>query len=246
MRGRRLTAAGAACLGLLVLATLLGVRWGDPSLYPAKTEPGIPVFLVSNGYHSGLILPRPDLARMAGRGDAAAVLSVATRFAHYDWIEAGWGEDRFYRAVPNAASMDWSLAVRALFKPGNLSVLHVVGIEGDPRGPFRGADLVALHLSEAGFLRLVSLLDASFARDAGGLPQDLGPGLYGPSLFYRATGAFWLANLCNHWTARLLDAAGVPVAPLLATLPRGLVLDLEWRSHLRREPDTLPVSAGTQ
>ena len=32
--------------------------------------------------------------------------------------------------------------------------------------------------------------------------------------------------------ARLLDAAGVPTAPILATLPSGLLLDLKWRSNL--------------
>jgi hypothetical protein len=43
-------------------------------------------------------------------------------------------------------------------------------------------------------------------------------------------------NVCNHWIANLLDAAGVPTAPVLATLPFGLLLDLEWRSGLVRLP----------
>jgi hypothetical protein len=60
----------------------------------------------------------------------------------------------------------------------------------------------------------------------------LGPGLYGPSLFYRAVGHFNLLNVCNHWTARLLDVAGVPTAPVLATLPYGLQADLRFRSGL--------------
>jgi len=38
--------------------------------------------------------------------------------------------------------------------------------------------------------------------------------------------------VCNHWVADLLDAAGVPTAPILATLPSGLLLDLKWRSNL--------------
>jgi hypothetical protein len=79
-------------------------------------------------------------------------------------------------------------------------------------------------------------LDATIARDDGGLPEDLGPGLYGPSLFFRANGAFHLLNVCKHWIARLLDAAGVPTAPVLATLPVGLLIDLEWHSGLVRMP----------
>jgi hypothetical protein len=39
--------------------------------------------------------------------------------------------------------------------------------------------------------------------------------------------------VCNHWLADLLAAAGVSTAPVPATLPPGLFLDLEWRSGLR-------------
>ena len=79
-------------------------------------------------------------------------------------------------------------------------------------------------------------LDATFARGGDGRPEELGPGLYGPSLFFRANGTFHIFNVCNHWLAGLLDAAGVPTAPVLATLPFGLLLDLEWRSGLVRLP----------
>jgi len=60
----------------------------------------------------------------------------------------------------------------------------------------------------------------------------LGPGLYGPSLFYRSVEKFYAFNVCNHWVARLLSAAGLPTAPVLATLPQGLFFDLKWRVGL--------------
>jgi Protein of unknown function (DUF2459) len=56
------------------------------------------------------------------------------------------------------------------------------------------------------------------------------------SLFFRANGTFHLFHVSNHWIADLLDAAGVPTVPLLATLPSGLLLDLKWRSGLVRLP----------
>jgi hypothetical protein len=77
------------------------------------------------------------------------------------------------------------------------------------------------------------MLDSTFARSNDSVtPQELGPGLYGTSLFFRASGAFHLFNVCNHWIARVLDAAGIPTTPVLATLPFGLLLDLRWRSGL--------------
>ena len=61
---------------------------------------------------------------------------------------------------------------------------------------------------------------------------DLGRGLYGASLFYPANGHFSIFKVCNHWIADLLGAAGLPVAPVLATLPSGLILDLRWRAGI--------------
>jgi rhamnogalacturonyl hydrolase YesR len=91
----------------------------------------------------------------------------------------------------------------------------------------------AITLSDRGFQRLVEALDRSFARGEHTHVEEMGVGLYGPSLFYRAVGTFNLLNVCNHWVAQLLDAAGVPTNPVLATLPPGLLLDLSWRAKVQ-------------
>ncbi|TDR93261.1 DUF2459 domain-containing protein [Enterovirga rhinocerotis] len=227
----RVFAVLAVAFGLLAVLT---IRFGDRALYPPRPGEGaVTIHLVSNGYHTGLVLPRQQVSEIAGREGRALLATVAARFAHYDWIETGWGEDAFYREVPTVAALNWRLALRALFRPGNASVMHVVGIEGDPLAPYRDEDTRRIVLSEAGFARLLAGIDASFARGGDGAPEVLGQGLYGPSLFYRAVGAFSLASLCNHWTARRLNEAGLPVWLLPATLPRGMLLDLDWRAGTR-------------
>jgi uncharacterized protein (TIGR02117 family) len=235
---RRLGIGLLIAVGAFAVAAIATARWGDRKLWPpASGVPTAEVFFVSHGYHSGMILSRRSLIGAASSRGLDTLGQVATRFAGFDWIEIGWGEERFYREVPTVESMTAALAVRALFLPGNATVLHVVGFENHPRGAFANSDLVRLELSEDGFARLADKLDASFARDgASSLPQELGPGLYSTSLFYRANGTFHLFNVCNHWTASLIDAAGVPTAPVLATLPAGLLIDLEWRSGLARLP----------
>jgi uncharacterized protein (TIGR02117 family) len=227
-------------LSLLVAAALFAAaviataRWGDRSLWPpAPGAPTTEVFVVSHGYHAGIVVPRRPLAEAASRRGLDALGVIATRFVDFDRLEIGWGDEGFYREVPTIEALNVSLAVRALLRPGNPSVLHVVGVKNDPRAIFANSDLVRIDLGERGFERMADKLDASFARDGGGV-LDLGPGLYGTSRFFRANGAFHLLNVCNHWIAGLLDAAGVPVAPVLATLPAGLLLDLEWRSGLAR------------
>ena len=213
---------------------MLTARSGDPALWPsAPGEPRVEIFVVSHGYHSGLVLPRETLAEAAGRRGDAALVTVSQRFAGFHWLEIGWGDEGFYRHVPDAASLTFGLAIRALFRPGNPSVVHVVGLPGHPREAFPRADLVRIELSSGGWARMLDGLEASFNKGEGGAaPAPLGPGLYGPSLFYRGTEAFHVLNVCNHWVARLLSAAGVPTAPVLATLPSGLFLDLQWRAGL--------------
>jgi uncharacterized protein (TIGR02117 family) len=232
---------------LVLVLGLTGVGWGDRSLYPARrADDAVKVLLVSNGFHSGLILPRAALADAAGRSGRSALISVSSRFQHFDWVEVGWGDDAFYRATPTLDSFDWKLGLRAVLGFGGGSVIHVFGVLGDLRETYGNIDLVALSLSPEGFGRLLDRLDGSFVRDVNGFPVDLGRGLSAASLFYGAHGTFFFGQMCNHWTAGLLAAAGVPISALLATWPRGLVFDLMHRSGLSLEPAALPHAGVTQ
>src|SRR5579883_160292 len=237
---RRLGLALATLLAILTLAlivaTVATARWGDAALYPpAAGAPSVRIMVVHNGYHAGIVLPRVAVAKLAGGRGEGALIAVTTRFAAYGWLEIGWGEEEFYRHVPTPGDVTLGLALRALFRPHNPSVLHVVGVS-DPRGQFVGSPMAELELSDAGFARLVAKVDATFARGADGRPQDLGPGLYGPSLFYRAVGHFHIGHVCTQWVADMLDAAGVPTAPVLATMPQGLFLDLSTRAGAKMLP----------
>jgi uncharacterized protein (TIGR02117 family) len=227
----------ASLVGLLALAALLTAQPGDPALYPARGSDGTTIALVSHGWHSGLVLPR---AALTGAGGGPALADIATRFRAYPEIEFGWGEARFYRATPTLAQFDAGLALRALFTPGGRAgVVQVVGLERPARDSFPHSEIVPMQLSEAGLARLLARLETSF-RLAEGRPIAGGPGLYGPSLFYEGAGRFSYANVCNHWAARLLAAAGLPITPVLDTHPVGLILDLHWRAGLRPAPPADP------
>ncbi|MGU3361808.1 DUF2459 domain-containing protein [Methylobacterium sp. M6A4_1b] len=234
--GRALAALAsvfAILVGLLVLAALVTARPGDPKLYPASDAEGTAITLVSHGWHSGLVLPRTALT---GAGSGPALASIATRFRAYAEIEFGWGEARFYRATPTLAEFDLGLALAALFTPGGRDgSVQVVGLVRPVRDSFPASDLVPLRVSSQGLARLLARLEGSF-RLVDGQPVAGGPGLYGPSLFYDGAGRFSYANVCNHWAARLLNAAGLPVTPVLDTHPAGLLLDLRWRAGLLTLP----------
>jgi uncharacterized protein (TIGR02117 family) len=233
---RRWAARIAIGIALFVFAflsaVLVNMRSGDTALFPVKPgESGLPVYIVSHGYHSGLVLRREDLDREAEAQKLPVMKEVLTRFKAFEVLEFGWGDEGFYHNVRTIGDLQPVEALRALFLPGNPSVLHVVGLYKSPRETFPSADIIFTLVSETGFSRLAAALDQSFARNNDLHAEEMGVGLYGPSLFYRATGTFNLFNVCNHWVARLLDAAGLPTNPFLATLPKGLFLDLALRAH---------------
>ena len=221
-------------LGLAVVTA----RSGDRNLWPAPSDARtIEVFVVNHGYHSGIIVPRAALASVAGERDIATLGHIAVRFDAHDWLEIGWGDQEFYTQVATIESLSVPMALRALLLPNNRSVLHVVGFNNHPRQAFARVDMVSINISEAGFTRLVEQLDVSFTREEeNDFPVELGPGLYGPSLFFRANGAFHLFHVCNHWVADLLNAAGLPTTPVLATLSAGLIFDLKWRAGVPSLP----------
>jgi uncharacterized protein (TIGR02117 family) len=228
----RLTWFVAGTAAALIVAALVTTRPGNDALYPVRANAAhVDVLVVSHGYHAGMVVPRAAMADAARRLALPALSALDARFSSYPWLEIGWGDEGFYTQVPTTSSLTVAMGLRALFKPGNPSVLHVVGLPLHPRAVFFSADMVQIELGAHGFDLLAEKIDAAFARGAGGAPaQEIGPGLYGSSLFFRAIGTFHAFHVCNHWVADMLDVAGVPTAPVLATAPQGLLWDLRRRA----------------
>lgn len=223
MRWRALPAAIAGALAMLVLLFVLAERPGR-----ARTSADVTVLVVDHGYHAGLIVPRAHLAARATALGLPALKDMVARFVAYEWLEVGWGDEGFYRRVPGPGALTVPLALKALFGPDNPSVLHLVGFSGAPPAYFEHSDLMRVRVDAAGFDAIARAM-ASSLPIAPGHVEPLGTGLYGASLFFRAAGAYHLVSNCNHWVARVLNAAGVPISMAAATLSPGLMIDLRWR-----------------
>ena len=132
----------------------------------------------------------------------------SAHFARFTYLEAGWGDRDYYMAPAFNA---W-YGFKALFWP-TASVLHLAGFDRPPEREFPGSEVVELGLTREGLGGLLAYLDASFERQGRNAAVPLGPGLYGASAFYPSHEKFHLFRTCNVWTARALQAAGVPVDP---------------------------------
>jgi uncharacterized protein (TIGR02117 family) len=222
-----------ALVALVVGLAVVTAGHGDARLYPPTGGADtVPVFVVDHGYHAGLIVGMDDLGAAALELGDPALIALHARLSAYRWVELGWGDGEFYRFAPALSDVTVAMAFGALTGAHDGSVLHVVGLERDPATSFPGSDVQTLRLSRQGFRNLLDGVAATFALDETAQPVVLGPGLYGPSLFYRATGRYSLVNTCNHWLGRLLASAGLKVSPLPAATSAGLLAELRWRNAM--------------
>jgi uncharacterized protein (TIGR02117 family) len=185
----------------------------DISLVAAEEEsPKCPIYVTCNGFHAGLVVLSEDVPR--------TIWPEADLIPEHRWIEIGWGSEVFYRAKRISASV----VARAVVP--NSSVLHVVGWDDSPESVFQGGDLIRLEVDEAHFAALCRHVHDSYEVDRKGDPQDLGPGIYGDSRFFRAKGKYYFPNTCNVWTAKGLKAAGLPIAPELCGAPDAVLMSI--------------------
>jgi uncharacterized protein (TIGR02117 family) len=191
--GGLLLLVGAAC------ATTPPSSARSPDEGPTKTA-----YLVSHGWHVGIVVARADVS--------PSLWPEAAALAPFRYVEVGWGDGTFYPSAEGTVGLALKAALRS-----ESSVLHVAAFDLSPPEFFAGSTVIPLPLSSTGFDVMTGFFRATYARDANGQPTIVAPGLYGHSHFYRAVGRYRLFDNSNTWTARALHAAGCPIDPGIIT-----------------------------
>ena len=216
---RRLPIKRLVLLAVVLLLIVGGIRPGDHSLYAPPIKDGITVYVLTNPYHSDVTIPTAELAKLGGPTDAAV-----RQLQPAPWVAIGWGDASFYSnsGFNFARAMD---GLRALFMPGNPSVVHLYGVSRRPDQAFGDHGAMPVTLSHAGFRKMVARIDRSFVVTPG---KPLTPWLRRgqDELFFSSTEHFSILKICNHWTAQLLNAGGLRMLLVMDTLPAGLLFDL--------------------
>lgn len=184
------------------------------------------VRLWSNGWHANLALP----ADAFNEGHP-----VRTLFPEAQYFLIGWGERDFYMATEAGF---WK-GLKAIIPPSS-SVVHVIAADTPVEDTqWRPRDFVQFAISQAGAEQIADGIAKSLSYDETGTLIILGEGrVAGASHFLAARENFHLFNMCNHWTARRLREAGVPVRAGISFTAPGLI------SAIRRK--TLPSCPDTE
>jgi len=184
----------------------------DPAAMTACETPRV-FYVVSHGWHTGVVVSRADLIGMAP--------GLTDDFRSGRYLEIGWGDERFYQAP----AVNLGLALRAILW-STATVLHVAAVPDLPQPYFPASEVVEITVPPAGYANLLAFIAGSFERTAGNAVIRLGPGLYGNSRFYRAKGIFHAGNTCNTWVVKALAATGYPLADPTTITAAGLLSQL--------------------
>ncbi len=189
----------------LIAALWTWTRPGDTALMAGGTG-GVTVHVLNNGFHTDIAVPRAALEAQGGP------LAEASRsIGEGDWVLIGWGDAKFF---VDTRPMEDRIpdGLRAFFWPGNASVVMLDPEAGDPARRFSPAARRTLHLTPDGFARLTRRVEGSLSLIEGrprlSVARD-GDGAH----FFASREHFWIGYLCNSWTARVLNAGGLPVRP---------------------------------
>jgi uncharacterized protein (TIGR02117 family) len=192
-----------AVLIWIAVALVLGT-WRIESAAPTTNTPHVTIYVVSNGYHTSLILPISavgiDWRERVPIGDARADITTATH------VMFGWGDRDVYMNTPRLSDLRPMPALRALFGLGE-GVMHVVYLGSPPRD----GDIRTVIIDPQQYRYLAAFVWDSFRRDDRDAPMiHPGRGLGYGDAFFASTYRYNFYLTCNEWTGMALRIAKIP------------------------------------
>ena len=190
----------------------------EPALESSDVIRSYPLYVVSHGWHTGLIIPASYLNQ--------TIPDLKERFGDTAYYEIGWGDKGFYQAQ----EVTTGLTLQAMFWSEG-AIMHVVAVPDSPSKYFGQSKVVSTCLTNEQISALSTFVSNSFARDSQGHLVRLKQGIYGNSQFYDGKGRYYLLNTCNKWTAKGLLSAGVDISPSLSLTADSVMSAIQAHRH---------------
>jgi uncharacterized protein (TIGR02117 family) len=182
-----------ACLPIAACASA-------PTAPPPEAGDCAIIRLWSNGFHTNIAAPA---SLFQPEHPLRALFPEATHFL------IGWGERDYYMAT----QANVSTGLKAIIPPSR-AVAHVIAAQEPVETRIWPGEVLDIAISGDGATRLAAAIANSITLDSsGGAVIEGGGRIEGASAFLSSPDGFHLFNMCNHWTARALFAAGAPVQP---------------------------------
>lgn len=181
-------------LKFLIIAVLF-----VPDILPRENDDTVSVYLVKQRWHTGIVIRTTDMD--------TSFFQEAGLFKKFRYIDAGWGDDEFYRHP----DFDLELAIKALFV-NTPSTIRIEGFNFEIGKYIDLSDIgFEIKLGRDEFNKLCGFISATFEKDERGLPQIIESHYNGNITFYKARWKYNLFNTCNTWVSAAFGKAGMEI-----------------------------------
>ncbi len=177
------------------------------------------VYVIERGWHTDIGLPVEQITGPLTR--------LETDFPGVRFLTFGFGERQFL--VHRRKTL--GLMLSALLP--SQSALLMTALRATPEAAFGQANVVPLHVSQAGLEQIEASIWREIEVSAGGEPTRLEQGPYPGSVFYAARDTYDAAFTCNTWSAETLRSGGLPM-PTFGVVFAGQVMGTARRIGARR------------
>ncbi len=170
-----------------------------------ETPDGIEVYLVSNGMHVDVCLPKSELQPLLKSE------SFTMDDDKVQYYSLGWGDQGFYIYTPSWDDLKISTALYAMFWPSP-TAMHV-SYRYDT--PVPGEKVKKVLISREQLQSMAMFIDESFQTDNSGhyisIPVEND---YYPMVdeFFEAKGNYFMLYTCNVWSNECIKAGGIKTA----------------------------------
>ncbi|WP_345226304.1 TIGR02117 family protein [Hymenobacter koreensis] len=182
-----------------------------------ETPDGVPIYVVSNGFHTDLLMPLYETRSGIRWLDTLGQPALTAAFGAHEYVAFGWGNEAFFLESYAGGFPKAGTVARALL-PGR-TLMHVDFYRQDPAA---GKHVVPLRISVAQYQELSRYIARSFQPDsAGRRVLRNAHGYTAEDFFFLARGQYHALRTCNDWTNQGLRQAGIRSAlkaPLAASV----------------------------
>lgn len=170
----------------------------------------ITIYVVSQGWHSSLIIPNDCIAESSWPPDYP--------YNQYDHLSIGWGDTDYYQ---NKGFNFW-YATKAAVWP-TASTLHLKAFNQMLNIKPLVDDIISLEITKENYINLCRFLQDQFKIDQENKFIPQGPGLYSNSHFFASNEKYSAFSNSNVWTAKALNEAGFDLNPAIYLTQKSLI-----------------------
>ena len=157
------------------------------------------LYFTNNGLHTHLLFSAQEVR--------AYVPTLQAYFPDATWIQIGWGDYQYYG---NPEQTKW-MGVKALFTP-TAAIMGILGVNAIPEDIPKKRKLYKIPLDTGHWNAVLVFVCGHLKLDNANQITEVRVKGNG-EVFFEAHGTYTIFNSCNHWTARVLETAGLAMKP---------------------------------